>query len=97
MSNSGLAEIAPDGAYGEGTGLILLDEVKCKGGESSLLECSHAEWGRHDCSHSEDVAMRCERGGNTIDITAVPLVPGNFYSYFVALRILSWEEFLTMV
>ncbi|TSK22608.1 Neurotrypsin [Bagarius yarrelli] len=72
----GHAEIAPDGAYGEGTGLILLDEVRCVGGESSLLECSHAEWGRHDCSHSEDVAIRCQRGGNTNDITAVPPVSG---------------------
>ncbi|KAI5617423.1 neurotrypsin-like [Silurus asotus] len=72
----GHAEIAPDGAYGEGMGLILLDEVKCEGGESSLLKCSHAEWGRHDCSHSEDVAIRCERGGNIDDITAVPLVSG---------------------
>lgn len=91
MSNRGRAEIAPDGAYGDGTGLILLDEVRCDGGESSLLECSHAEWGRHDCSHSEDVAIRCERGGNTNDITAVPQVSGNLQGYLrSSLRISSW-------
>lgn len=91
LSNRGRAEIAADGDYGDGTGLILLDEVKCEGSESSLLECSHAEWGRHDCSHSEDVVIRCERGGNNDDITAVPLVTGNFQEYIRnCLRIPSW-------
>ncbi|KAF7652733.1 hypothetical protein LDENG_00092850, partial [Lucifuga dentata] len=61
----GRADMAPDGAYEEGQGLILLDEVQCRGSEGSLLACSHAEWGRHDCSHSEDVGVHCERGGDT--------------------------------
>uniref|UniRef100_A0A8C1VT71 Neurotrypsin n=1 Tax=Cyprinus carpio TaxID=7962 RepID=A0A8C1VT71_CYPCA len=55
----GRGEVAPDGMYGEGTGLILLDEVTCEGGESSLLDCAHGQWGQHDCSHSEDVGIRC--------------------------------------
>lgn len=62
--------------YGEGTGLILLDEVKCEGGESSLLECAHSQWGQHDCSHSEDVGIRCEREGQNNEIPEVAPATG---------------------
>ncbi|KAG7272462.1 hypothetical protein CRUP_031389 [Coryphaenoides rupestris] len=55
------AVVARDGQYGEGAGLILLDEVQCKGAESTLLACGHTPWGRHDCSHNEDVGVRCQR------------------------------------
>ncbi|XP_051504864.1 neurotrypsin-like isoform X2 [Myxocyprinus asiaticus] len=72
----GRAELAPDGMYGQGTGLILLDEVKCEGGESSLLDCAHGEWGKHDCSHSEDVGIRCEREQENNEIPEVPPVTG---------------------
>ncbi|XP_062851463.1 neurotrypsin [Trichomycterus rosablanca] len=72
----GHAKVASEGAYEEGKGLILLDEVRCVGSESSLLECSHAAWGRHDCSHSEDIAVYCERGEHIKDVPAVPLVSG---------------------
>ncbi|XP_036840121.1 neurotrypsin-like [Oncorhynchus mykiss] len=72
----GRAEVASDGLYGEGTGLILLDEVQCKGSEGTLLSCGHAEWGRHDCSHSEDVGVRCERGGETNEVPGLPQITG---------------------
>ncbi|XP_041722692.1 neurotrypsin-like isoform X3 [Coregonus clupeaformis] len=72
----GRAEVASDGLYGEGTGLILLDEVQCKGSEGTLLACRHAEWGRHDCSHSEDIGVRCERGGETNEVPGLPRITG---------------------
>ncbi|XP_076155016.1 neurotrypsin [Alosa pseudoharengus] len=57
----GRAEVVVDGAFGEGAGLILLDDVQCEGTEASLLDCRHGVWGRHDCSHSEDVGVRCQK------------------------------------
>ncbi|KAK2912589.1 hypothetical protein Q8A73_006702 [Channa argus] len=38
---------------------ILLDDVQCEGGESSLLECKRSLVGKHNCSHSEDVGVIC--------------------------------------
>ena len=48
------------GGFGAGDGSILLDNLRCTGRESSLLECESDEIGVHDCSHSEDAGVRCE-------------------------------------
>uniref|UniRef100_A0A1X7SFF9 SRCR domain-containing protein n=1 Tax=Amphimedon queenslandica TaxID=400682 RepID=A0A1X7SFF9_AMPQE len=54
----GSTGIAFSSAYfGQGTGSILMDEVRCTGSESSLTSCSHRTF--HDCSHSEDAGVRC--------------------------------------
>ena len=76
--------MAPDGQYGEGAGLILLDEVQCLGTELSLLDCGRSEWGRHDCSHNEDVGVRCERRGETNDIPDTAPVSGTSAGAFTA-------------
>lgn len=48
--------------FGEGTSLrILLDDVQCSGQEGTLLECSHAGVGTHNCSHEEDAGVVCSR------------------------------------
>lgn len=48
--------------FGEGTSLrILLDDVQCSGQERTLLECSHAGVGTHNCSHEEDAGVVCSR------------------------------------
>ncbi|KAI3353774.1 hypothetical protein L3Q82_005001 [Scortum barcoo] len=38
---------------------ILLDDVECEGGESTLLECKRSRVGKHNCSHGEDVGVIC--------------------------------------
>jgi len=46
-------------AYGEGLDPIWLDDVNCSGGETSLLDCPHREWGQHNCGHNEDASIVC--------------------------------------
>ena len=46
-------------AYGEGPDPIWLDNVNCGGGEASMLDCPHAEWGTHNCGHKEDASVVC--------------------------------------
>ncbi|NXJ10003.1 MARCO protein, partial [Odontophorus gujanensis] len=43
----------------EGTGIIWLDNVNCRGSEHSIYECNKPDWGEHNCSHSEDAGVEC--------------------------------------
>jgi hypothetical protein len=38
---------------------IVLDDVRCEGDESSLLNCTHKDFNDHDCRHYEDVVLEC--------------------------------------
>ena len=48
------------GFFGSGSGGIFVDNVVCRGTESSLLECRHNTIGQHNCDHSEDAGVRCD-------------------------------------
>ncbi|XP_051676015.2 neurotrypsin isoform X2 [Oryctolagus cuniculus] len=50
--------------FEESAGPIWLDDVSCSGKETSFLQCSRRQWGRHDCSHREDVAVACYPGSD---------------------------------
>ena len=45
--------------FGEGSGLILLDNVNCGGIESSIFRCNQNIFGEHDCLHNEDAGVLC--------------------------------------
>ena len=41
------------------TNIIILDEVQCRGDETSLIECQHAGIGRHNCRSSAAAGVVC--------------------------------------
>ena len=45
--------------HGEGNGFIVLDNVRCTGTETELLNCRSEEPGSHNCSPFEDAGVFC--------------------------------------
>ena len=39
-----------------------LDNVVCKGNETSIEQCAHSGWGNENCGNSEAVGVRCWHG-----------------------------------
>ncbi|NXC09712.1 DMBT1 protein, partial [Orthonyx spaldingii] len=55
--------------FGQGSGDIVLDNVRCSGNEVSLLRCNHTGWRIHNCAHYEDASVIC-----SVSSTALPLL-----------------------
>ena len=49
------------GRFGRGNGSIYLDNLNCYGSESRLIDCYHSGIGIHNCDHSDDASLRCQR------------------------------------
>ena len=47
-------------AFGQGTGVIFLDDLRCTGNEASLFSCPNSGIGIHNCAHSEDAGVVCQ-------------------------------------
>ena len=39
---------------------IFLDEVRCTGSEERLTDCVHNDFSGHNCTHSQDLAVKCQ-------------------------------------
>ena len=58
----GANELFIGSQFGKGLGHILLDELDCKGDESSILECKFDPWNVTDCNDNEWVGVSCHVG-----------------------------------
>ena len=55
----GTVATALTSGFPEGASEIWLDDVRCGGSESRLIDCTASPLGQHDCVHSEDAGVRC--------------------------------------
>ncbi|XDV24641.1 hypothetical protein PO909_028759, partial [Leuciscus waleckii] len=62
-------EAKSEAYFGQGSGQIWMDDVKCAGNESTLKNCSTNGWGVNNCSHQQDAGVFCQ--------SAVRLVMGD--------------------
>ncbi|XP_039093884.1 deleted in malignant brain tumors 1 protein-like, partial [Hyaena hyaena] len=75
----GWATSAPGSArFGQGSGPIVLDNVRCSGQDSFLWRCPHSGWNSHNCGHGEDAGVICSASLSTPDTTGPSLSCGGF-------------------
>ena len=43
--------------FGQGSGPIVMDEVRCRGSEMTLMDCPLSP--SHSCGHHKDAGVRC--------------------------------------
>ena len=64
LGYDGALQAVRNAAFGQGTGQIWLDNVRCVGNERSISHCSHLGWGVHNCGHYKDAGVVCRPAGN---------------------------------
>jgi hypothetical protein len=65
MLSFGPGRSFPNAYFGRGTLPIVMDDVNCTGREPAFYDCSK-DYEASDCTHSEDVGVRCYPPGGCI-------------------------------
>lgn len=85
--------------FEESRGPIWLDDVSCSGKETSFLQCPRPPWGRHDCSHREDVGLTCYPSSEGHRLSQgedlPPRLASEFSSHSASLHCPHYEAFLS--
>ena len=63
----GVEDTFVSGDFGTGNGPILIDGVECSGNETSFFDCPSNEYYTNNCSHDQDVGIKCF-GKNYVDM-----------------------------
>ncbi|XP_019630689.1 PREDICTED: deleted in malignant brain tumors 1 protein-like [Branchiostoma belcheri] len=59
-------QVRNDAYFGQGTGPIYMDDLRCDGNETSLFKCSYAGWAIHNCDHGQDAGVVCRTDSSRI-------------------------------
>ncbi|XP_062512306.1 scavenger receptor cysteine-rich domain-containing group B protein-like isoform X1 [Corticium candelabrum] len=60
LGYTGASQYASEAFYGQGSGKIWMDDVRCRSSNLRLGSCSFSGWGIENCDHSEDAGVICD-------------------------------------
>ena len=81
-----VAEARRDAIFGQGSGPIFLDDVRCRGTELRLTSCTHNGVGVHNCGHSEDAGVICKGKLVFVQSTDIASISNAILSVLLHLR-----------